>query len=301
MSARRRGRDVHGVILLDKPPGMSSNQALQKVRRLLDARKAGHTGSLDPFATGMLPLCFGEATKTAAYLLDSDKAYSATACLGQATSTGDTEGEVTRRMEVPPLQEADVLRVLAEFEGDIEQVPPMYSALRHEGRRLYELARQGKQVERPTRHVRIDSLRLLKWDSPWLSFQVRCSKGTYVRTLAEDIGERLGSCAHLVALRRLAVGVFEPGSMMTLEAIERRAEEGALEAALLPVDAGLADWPLCRIDQDRAERFLHGNPVPAESPDSGRVRVYGPGNRLLGLAEPGQSGALRPVRIFNLG
>jgi tRNA pseudouridine55 synthase len=292
---------VHGVVLLDKPAGMSSNQALQTVRRLFDARKAGHTGSLDPFATGMLPLCFGEATKTAGYLLNADKSYRATACLGEATATGDTEGEVTRTMAVPAFSTSDILGALSGFEGDIEQVPPMYSALKHEGRRLYELARQGREVERPPRRVTIFSLELEGWDPPLLTFQVRCSKGTYIRTLAEDIGARLGNCAHLVSLRRLALGVFDPAAMETLEELQTRAEQGRLDEALQPVDAGLADWPLCRLERTAAERFQHGNPVSVVDAGTGRRRVYGPGACLLGLGELTSPGQLRPLRVFRLG
>ena len=208
MSRRRKGRNVHGIVLLDKPAGFSSSQAVQKVRWLFQARKAGHTGSLDPFATGMLPICLGEASKTAGFMLDASKTYLARALLGQATTTGDIEGEIRATAPVPELAAEGVAAVLARFVGPIEQVPPMYSALKHEGQPLYRLARAGREVERAARAVTIHALELVAWEKPYLTFRVRCSKGTYVRTLAEDIAVALGSCAHLVGLRRLAVEPF---------------------------------------------------------------------------------------------
>jgi tRNA pseudouridine55 synthase len=300
MSRRRKGRDLHGIILLDKPAGMTSNQALQAVRRLLGARKCGHTGSLDPFATGLLPLCFGEATKTAGYMLDADKTYSAVARLGEATTTGDSEGEVNRRMAVPPCSSHEIADALEEFQGDYSQVPPMYSALKHQGRPLYSLARAGVEVEREARRVRIYSLRLLEWDPPLLSFHVQCSKGTYIRTLAEDIAARLGTCAHLVALRREGVGDFETSGTMSIDALEAMASEGDLEAALLPADGGLNAWPVVRLDDRQSAVFGHGNPQAWDTNGPGWVRVYGPENRLLGLGEVDAGGRLCPRRVFNI-
>jgi tRNA pseudouridine55 synthase len=299
MSRRRRGRDVHGVVLLDKPAGPSSNQALQKVRRLFDARKAGHTGNLDPFATGMLPICLGEASKTAAFMLDADKTYLATAHLGAATDTGDTEGRVTREAPVPALDIAAIEAAMATLTGEIDQVPPMYSALKRDGRPLYELARQGLEVERPPRRVTIHRLELRGWSPPRLEFEVCCSKGTYVRVLAEDLAERLGTCAHLVALRRTGVAPFEGRDMVTLAQLERAADEGALENFLLPPDIGLGSWPKALLDDARGERFRHGNPVPTDLA-AGEVRVYGPGGKLLGLGEIDAGGRLSPRRVFNL-
>ncbi|MEJ2401237.1 MAG: tRNA pseudouridine(55) synthase TruB [Xanthomonadales bacterium] len=299
MARRRKGRDIHGVLLLDKPAGWSSNQAVQKVRWLLQARKAGHTGTLDPFATGMLPICLGEASKTAAYMLDAEKTYEACARLGVATATGDVEGEATRTAPVPELDEATIRQALSTFTGVIRQVPPMYSALKHEGQPLYRLARAGQEVEREAREVTIHRLELIAWRSPDLAFRVTCSKGTYVRTLAEDLAAALGSCAHLVALRRTASGPFRSG-MVSLEDVERRAAAGDAESLLLPPDAGLADWPVITLDAAAATRFSHGNPVPAPKADRGSVRVYAAAGTLLGLGEVTAGNLLKPRRIMNL-
>ncbi|NCF61778.1 MAG: tRNA pseudouridine(55) synthase TruB [Gammaproteobacteria bacterium] len=300
MSRRNKGRNVHGIVLLDKPPGYSSNQALQKVRWLFDARKAGHTGSLDPFATGMLPICLGEASKTAGLMLDASKTYLARAWLGTSTSTGDIEGDVTREMPVPELDEEQIKAVFAQFHGDIEQVPPMYSALKHEGQPLYKLARAGKKVERKARTVSVHSLELSRWDSPVLEFRVHCSKGTYVRTLAEDIAEKLGCCAHLQALHRLRVEPFEEQDMKSLAELESRAEDETIDSCLLPVDAGLTDWPRVTLEENEETRFSHGNPIPNTPGLPGPVRVYGPGDHLLGLGEILPDQSLKPRRIMHL-
>lgn len=295
-----RGKPVHGMVLLDKPAGLSSNQALQKVRRLFDAAKAGHTGNLDPFATGMLPLCLGEATKTAAFMLDADKTYLATAHLGVATRTGDIEGEEVERKPLPGAGSEELESVLSNFLGDIEQVPPMYSALKHKGKPLYQLARQGKVVERKPRKVHIFDIRLVTWNPPEFVFRVHCSKGTYIRTLAEDIAHRLGSCAHLTALRRLSVSPFAENDMVSLDALEDAAENGILNNRLLPVDAGLKSWPRIAIGASEAGRFSHGNTVTVPGTEPGSVRVYGPGARLLGLGQCRKDGGLEPRRVFNL-
>jgi len=300
MSRRRKGRDIHGVILLDKPVGFSSSQAVQKVRWLFQARKAGHTGSLDPFATGMLPICLGEASKTAGFMLTSSKTYVASACIGKATATGDTEGEVIREEPVPELNTDQINAVLHRFLGEIEQIPPMYSALKHQGQPLYKLAREGREVERQARTVTIHSLELLGWQPPMLEFRVHCSKGTYVRTLAEDIADKLGSCAHLQALRRLDVEPFREKDMVSLVDLEQRAESGQLEDSLLAVDSGLADWPRVVLESWGAERFTHGNPVSAGGELSGLVRVYGPADKFLGIGEIGDNNFLKPKRIMNL-
>ena len=300
MSRRRKGQDVHGVILLDKPAGYSSNQAVQKVRWLFNARKAGHTGSLDPFATGMLPICLGEASKTAGFMLDASKTYDATAFLGQSSTTGDTEGEVSREMPVPVLDPDRVIGVFAAFLGDIEQVPPMYSALKHEGQRLYQLARAGREVERKARPVHIFSLELLGLDLPLMHFRVRCSKGTYIRTLAEDIAEKLGTCAHLKSLRRLEVQPFREQDMISLDELTSLAEEEKAETGLLPVDSGLAGWPVVRLDAEQTVRFSHGNPVESITEKAGLVRVYGPDNLLLGLGEVTPEQCLKPKRLMHI-
>jgi tRNA pseudouridine55 synthase len=300
MSLRKHGRPVHGIVLLDKPDGMASNRALQTVRRLFQARKAGHTGSLDPFATGMLPICLGEATKTAAFMLDADKAYRATMRLGQATETGDTEGQVIREMPVPALSESEIEFALRSFRGEMRQLPPMYSALKHHGQPLYKLAREGKTVERRPRTVQVRELRLLSRDAASLEFEVRCSKGTYIRTLAEDIGSSLGSCAHLVALRRLFVQPFEADPMVSLEQLESDAASGALATRLLPVDEGLRGWPSLELGPEDAGRFVHGNPQIRVLANGGPVRVHGPHGKLLGLGERDARGGLKVLRVFLL-
>lgn len=298
MNSQRDRRAVDGVVLLDKPAGMTSNRALQAVRSLFKARKAGHTGSLDPFATGMLPCCLGEASKTAGFMLEADKRYRAEACLGTATATGDVEGETVRTAEVPRLAEGAVRTVLRTFVGTQQQVPPMYSALKHQGRPLYELARAGQEVERQPREVSIHELTLRRWASPRLEFEVSCSKGTYIRTLAEDIAAALGTCGHLRALRRLAVGGFREEDMVSLDALEHAAAAGCLERFLLPVDAGLSHWPILELEDDLAVRFRHGNPVPFDGSEAGPARVYDRRGQLLGLGELDERGLLRPRRVF---
>lgn len=302
MSRRKSGLDIHGIVLLDKPVGISSNRALQKVRGIYQARKAGHTGSLDPFATGMLPICLGEASKTAAYMLEAGKRYRATARLGVATTTGDVEGEVIQTCSLPDINPSNVNQSLQSFIGEIEQVPPMYSALKHEGKPLYEYARAGITIERPARKVFIHHLEMLDWQSPDLTFDVHCSKGTYIRTLAEDIASALGSCAHLVALRRTIVEPFDQFPMVTLEQLQDARENGGLQNYLLPVDAGLPGWPRVTLDSSQQDKFNHGNHVFMASvkPEPGKVRVYGPEENLLGLAELGADGKLQPIRVFNL-
>ena len=291
---------MHGIVLLDKPAGWSSNQALQKVRWLFQAQKAGHTGNLDPFATGMLPICLGEASKTAGFMLGRAKTYVARARLGTATATGDTEGEVVREMPVPELEPDRIRDVLASFRGEIEQVPPMYSALKHEGQPLYRLARAGLEVERKARRVTVHALEMRAWEPPLLEFRVYCSKGTYVRTLAEDIAAALGCCAHLEALRRLSVDPFREGDMVSLEELEERQSQGQIDSCLLPVDAGLADWPRVELDGESARRFSHGNPVADAAGPDGPVRVYDMAGRLLGWGEIQTGQGLRARRIMRL-
>ncbi len=296
---RRPGRrDVHGIVLLDKPEGLSSNQALQRVRGIFRARKGGHTGSLDPAATGLLPLCFGEATKVSAWLLDAEKEYLVRACLGERRDTGDSEGRVIATAEPPALDAVGWQALLARFTGEIEQVPPMYSALKKDGRRLYELAREGREVEREPRRVRIRSLQLIAVESDELVFRVRCSKGTYIRTLVEDIAAAAGSLASTRALRRVAVGPFGGADMVTLETLERAGAE-SLERCLQPVDAALADWPSAEVDAAAAGRFLQGQQVPAEyTARDGHLRVYDEAGRFLGVGEIPFPGVVRPRRVF---
>ena len=291
---------VHGVLLLDKPAGLSSNDALVKAKRLLNAEKAGHTGTLDPFATGLLPLCFGEATKFAQDLLDADKTYETVVHLGIVTSTGDTEGEVAGTKPVAVTAE-QIAAVLASFRGPIDQVPPMYSALKRDGRPLYEYARAGITLEREARRVTIHALTLLSWEAPFLRLSVTCSKGTYIRVLGEDIGAALGCGAHLNALRRTAVGTLSIAQAATLE---RLAELGEPEraASLAPVDALLSSFPTVMLDDLLSTRFLHGQRLALAGmeglPRAGRVRVYRQGDsRLLGTAQLADYGVLAPERL----
>ncbi len=297
---------VHGVLLLNKPSGMTSNRALQVVKRLLNAKKGGHTGSLDPAATGMLPLCFGEATKICAYLLDADKTYRVVAELGTATDTGDAEGSVTELAAVPDLGEADWRSLLLGFLGDSEQVPPMYSALKRDGKRLYELARKGEVVDREARPITIREIALLEARGRRVVFRVRCSKGTYVRTLVEDIARRAGTVAHTAHLHRERVQPFEAAAMVDLAVLEGLAETDpvALHARLLPVDAGLVGWPEIRLSDAETSAFTMGqrvdNPPGKTTGDLGLVRVYGAQDRFLGIGDIGADGRVAPRRVFQL-
>ena len=301
---RREYRDVHGVLLLDKPVGMTSNQALQHVRRLFNARKAGHTGSLDPLASGLLPLCFGEATKVSSFLLDSDKLYAVTARLGARTRTGDAEGEVIETCPVPALTDADIERALTRFKGEIQQIPPMYSALKHQGQRLYDLAREGVEVERAPRSVTIREIDLIDHDADSLELTVRCSKGTYIRTLIEDIAMALGTCAQVIALRRLEVGPYggEHGlPMYPLDELRELATEpGRLDERLLPVDSALSHWPAAHLGTDAAWYFGRGQAVVVPgAPTAGWLRVY-EGERFLGLGEVIPDGRITPRRLIRI-
>jgi tRNA pseudouridine55 synthase len=302
VSRRKRGLDVHGIILLDKPVGISSNRALQRVRGIFKARKAGHTGSLDPFATGMLPVCLGEASKTAAFMLEAGKHYRATALLGEATTTGDVEGEVIQQCPLPTLETEQLKQTLQQFVGEIKQVPPMYSALKHEGKPLYEYARAGIEIDRPARPVNIHRIDLVEWQSPRLTFDVHCSKGTYIRTLAEDIAKALGSCAHLIELRRQVVEPFGAFPMQTLEQLQEALEQDVLYDFLLPIDIGIPGWPRVELDVEQQVKFSHGNQfeysIAGIKP--GMVRVYGLLGNLLGLADLSLDGVLKPARVFNI-
>lgn len=290
-------RALHGVLLLDKPLGLSSNDALQKVKRIFRAEKAGHTGTLDPLATGLLPLCFGAATKFSQLNLDADKAYEATVQLGQTTTTGDREGDVLR--ERPVAFTADqLLASLARLRGEIDQVPPMHSALKHEGKALYELARKGEVVERAPRRVTIHALDLLSHDGDSLRLAVRCSKGTYIRTLAEDLGELLGCGAHLSALRRTASGPLTLNHAITLEQLS--AEDDAQRLThLLPPDTLLADCPLIRLEATEAGKLLAGIRRRTALPPAARVRAFGPEpHAFLGSARI-TAGELIPERLLS--
>jgi len=268
-------RPVHGVLLLDKDAGASSNAALQRAKRLYRAEKAGHTGTLDPLASGLLPLCFGAATKFAQASLDADKRYLATLRLGVTTSTGDREGEVVGTVPNVALDRSELQAVCDRFLGDIDQIPPMHSALKRDGKPLYEYARAGIEVERVARRVRIDSIRVVEGEADLWTIDVRCSKGTYIRTLGEDVGAALGCGAHLDALRRVASGALEIGAAITLAQLDGL-DEAALDARLLPPDALVAAWPRVVLSDEDAGRFLSGVRRRLDLDDVPALRVYGP-------------------------
>lgn len=297
LQVKRIKRDISGVILLDKPLGFSSNQALQKIKYLLQAEKAGHTGSLDPLASGLLPLCFGEATKFSHYLLDADKSYRALVQLGATTTTGDAEGEVLVSHPVD-VTEAQVKKVLNDFIGDIKQTPPMYSALKHQGKALYEYARDGVDIERAARDVTIYQIDFHGFQNHQLDITVACSKGTYIRTLAEDIGAALGCGAHLAGLRRLTAGHFKLEDAITVEAFEAMTLEQR-DACLLPPDATIATLPMVTIDADSEFYLLRGQSVwKANLNIQGSLRVYNEQGVFLGLGEQASDGKIAPKRLL---
>ena len=293
---RPKGDPVDGVLLLDKPARMSSSAAVARARWLLGARKAGHTGTLDPLAEGLLPLTFGEAAKFAADLLDADKAYEARLRFGATSSTGDLEGEITGHGPVT-FERAQLEAVLARFVGAVAQVPPMHSALKRQGRPLYELARAGETVERTPRQVRIDRLRLLEFDRAEALLAVDCSKGTYVRVLAEDIGAAMGCGAYLSGLRRTRVGALSIDDAVTLAELQA-SDLPARRARLLPLDALLAGLPRVELGERDAGRFCHGQRLPLAIAPAPRVRVYAPDARLLGVASVDEHGVLAPQRLI---
>jgi tRNA pseudouridine55 synthase len=286
-------RPVCGVLLLDKPVGLSSNAALQRVRRLLGADKAGHVGSLDPLATGMLPICLGEATKVAGEILSGRKCYRFTIQLGARTATGDTEGEIVERASVPTLDRPYLEARLSKFVGPQDQVPPMYSAIKRDGQPLYKLARSGIEVERAPRRIEIFQLTLVEVDGASVKLETLCSKGTYIRTLSEDIARALGTCGHVTALRRVYVEPFEHESMETLESVAA-APEGL---KILPPDRPLAHLPAVSLEGADAVRLQHGQAV-AGGIVAGTVRLYGGGGEFLGLGEADGQGTVRPRRLF---
>jgi len=288
-------RRLDAVLLLDKPIGLSSNAALQSVKRLYRAAKAGHTGTLDPLASGMLPVLFGDATKFAQFLLDADKEYCATIKLGETTSTGDAEGKVLARKPVQ-VDDRSIEEALARFRGSIEQTPPMHSALKREGKPLYLLARQGREVERRPRRVRIRELELLERRGERLEVRVRCSKGTYLRTLAQDIGALLGTGAHLAALRRSAAGGFDLAEAKTLNALEEMSA-AERDACLIPIERLLKGLPRIELPPEAERRFRNGQTVPQRGLEPGIFAVFRVGNGLIGLGELGPAGVLRPLRL----
>lgn len=300
---RRTFLDIHGILLLDKPLGLSSNQALQTARRLVGAAKGGHTGSLDPLATGLLPLCFGEATKIAAWLLGSRKAYEAEVRLGATTTTADLEGDIVETRPVPPLDDATIEAALAPLRGHIVQVPPAYSAIKQDGVPLYVRARRGEAVDVPAREVDVYRLEVIERQGDTVRLHVECGSGTYVRSLAVDFGAHLGCGAHLTALRRLWVKPFMAPTMVTLDQLRDAVETGPdpLEALILPVAAGLSHIPRVELDPEQTRVLGFGQPVPlGQGVAPGRCGVWGADGRLMALGETGEDGVLRVLRGFNL-
>ena len=302
MSRRRRGRDVNGVVVLDKPPGMSSNDAVQRVKRIYSARKVGHTGSLDPLATGVLPLCLGEATKFSQYLLTSDKTYVATLCLGMSTDSGDADGEVLEERTLENISRERIESALDDFRGDIEQVPSMFSAVKHQGQPLYKLARQGIEIEREARPVTVYRNEIVDYAGDRLTLEVHCSKGTYVRTIAHDLGEQLGCGAHVVALRRTTAGPYQEGDLVTLDEMYRMAELDRLDELLQPVATAVGQWPTVELAAAPAFYLKQGQPVLVpHAPTEGWVRLYELENddgRFIGVGEILTDGRVAPRRLI---
>jgi tRNA pseudouridine55 synthase len=300
---RQHGRNINGILLLDKAIGITSNTALQQVKRLYQAKKAGHTGSLDPLASGLLPLCLGEATKLSSFLLDSDKEYEGTCQFGSKTTTGDAEGEVISTRPVPALSQELLQAQCAAFTGEIAQIPPMHSAIKKNGQPLYKLAHQGIEIEREPREVTIHELTILDIQETTFRFHLRCSKGTYVRTLVEDIGERLGCGAHLSSLRRTAVGPFRLEDAVTEQDLLAIAADGgmsALDALLIPMDQALEKWPAVRLTENSTYYVQQGQPVQvAKAPSTGWVRLFASNDRFLGVGQILDDGRVAPKRLIN--
>ena len=298
---RKRGRDIHGVFLLDKPQGMSSNDIMQKVKRIFQANKAGHTGALDPLATGMLPICLGEATKFSQFLLDADKRYLVTAKLGERTDTSDAEGQIVESREVN-VKTPEILTALEQFRGDILQVPTMFSALKHNGKPLYEYARQGITVEREARPITIFELNFIEYNSPYLTLEVHCSKGTYIRTLVDDLGKVLGCGGHVTMLRRTAVADYPTEKMLDWHALQSLAEQqdlALLDALLLPMDTAVAKLPALILNESQAQGIGFGQRVKFDNPNrlQGQVRLFSHENRFLGVAVIDENNVIRPQRL----
>jgi tRNA pseudouridine55 synthase len=298
---RPRGRPVDGILLLDKPLGITSNDALQQVKHMYFAQQAGHTGSLDPLADGLLPICFGNATKLSAFLLDADKHYWVRVKLGETTTTQDAEGEVVQTRPADHITDDDVRGVIPRFLGEIDQLPPMYSAVKHEGQRLYKLAREGKEVERQPRKITIHSIELTKFEPGVFEMEVHCSKGTYVRTLAEDMGEALGCGAHVIGLRRTGVGPYTTEGMVTLDQLKAMYEEDKfqMDKLLIPIDSALGNWPAINLNADSTYYIKQGQPVLVpKAPTEGWVRLYDEDGGFLGVGEVEDDGRIAPRRLM---
>lgn len=303
---RAKGRDVNGILLFDKPVGMTSNAALQTVKRLFNANKAGHTGSLDPLASGLLPLCLGEATKVSGYLLDSDKYYIGTCKLGERTRSGDAEGEVIETRTVENYDSARIQSVIEKFIGEISQIPPMHSAIKVNGQPLYKLAHQGIEIERKPRQVVIHELKLLEQRPDELDLEVHCSKGTYIRTLVEDMGAELGCGAHLSALRRTGAGAFTLENAVSLSELEELAKNAAengysaMDALLMPMEQALADWPSVSLSENSSYYLSRGQAVQVpQAPTNGWVCLFTEDARFLGIGQILGDGRVAPRRLIN--
>jgi len=296
MNKKKEWQKVDGIVLLDKPEGITSNGVLQQVRRFYSAKKAGHTGALDPFATGLLPICFGEATKVSGLLLASNKKYIATLKLGEETDTGDKDGKITLEKTIPELSKEQILSVFEKFTGEIEQVPPMYSALKHKGKPLYEYARKGIEIERSARKITILSLKFISFESDILKFEAHCTKGTYIRTLGEDIAKHLGTVGHLVALHRTQTGDITADQMQTLDELSSGSTD-----YLLPLDLPLQHLQAIHLNAEDTHCLQHGGKLDVEKPETDLVRFYDPNGVFFGVGEwQYEKNLLKPKRLFNL-
>ena len=295
-------QNINGILLLDKPSGITSNKALQRVRSLIKAKKGGHTGSLDPFATGMLPLCFGEATKISHYLLNEKKTYSVEVKLGVSTSTGDLDGEITGSSKIKEYSEDQWKKFLNEFKGESEQIPPMYSALRHKGKRLYELARKGEIIDRAARKIQIFSIKLVDLSKDTINFEITCSKGTYIRVLAEDIAKKLGMLGHVSQLRRKSVGNFLESKMVNLSILEDLAQNNnlAISDCFITIDEALTEFSVVSLNDLQSSKFRNGQQLEFDGHFDDNVKVYDHNNNLVGIAYKKNQNTLAPKRIFHL-
>jgi len=297
----KKGRDITGIIVIDKPTGRSSNHVLQQVKRIFDAKKAGHTGSLDPLATGVLPICLGEATKVSSYLLDADKRYQVRCQLGVTTDSGDSDGNVVSEHAIPSLTKNNLLDIIPQFVGQQQQVPPMYSALKHQGQPLYKLARKGIEVERKARTVTIYDIQLLEFDEDSFVLDVTCSKGTYIRTLVEDISHALNTGGHVTMLRRVAAAGYELEQSITIEQLEQFAQQGqeTLDLQLLPTEDALSDWPSITVNDEMVTALRFGQSIHVgQVYKQPQVRLFDTSTQFLGLGEMSENGDIAPKRVF---
>jgi len=297
----KKGRNITGIVIIDKPTGRSSNHVLQQVKRLFDAKKAGHTGALDPLATGVLPICLGEATKVSSYLLDADKRYHVTCQLGAVTDSGDSDGQILSTSDIPDFSEQDITHLLPEFTGEQDQVPPMFSALKYQGQPLYKLARQGIEVERKSRRITIYDIKLLSITAESFTLDVHCSKGTYIRTLVEDISHKLGCGGHVTMLRRVSAAGYDLEQALTIEQLEQIAEQGTerLDDELLATENALPDWPSIYATDEMVEALRHGQTIKVNQPfESEKVRLFDGNKQFIGLGEMTEQGIVAPKRVF---